>query len=206
MNLILLGPPGAGKGTGAGSLKERFGVMHLSTGDMLRAEIKNGTELGLKAKSLIDKGELVPDDIIIGMVSEVLSKSESGVMFDGFPRTVAQAEALGKIAKIDAVVLLEADVKIVIDRMCGRRICRDCGAVHSVKLLKSDACESCGGELYTRPDDNERTAKDRFDVYIKNTMPLVEYYRSAGLLDTVDANRSSKEVAVDVLAALERRI
>ncbi len=206
MNLILLGPPGAGKGTAAGSIKERFGVMHLSTGDMLRAEIKNGTELGLKAKSIIDKGELVPDDIIIGMVSDVIAKAEKGVMFDGFPRTVAQAEALGRIAEINAVILLDADIDVVVDRMCGRRICRDCGAVHSVKLLKGDSCESCGGELYTRPDDNEQTAKDRFDVYMKNTMPLVEYYKAKGLLDTVDANRSSKEVASDVISVLERRI
>lgn len=205
VNLILLGPPGAGKGTVAGSIKTAYeDILHLSTGDLLRAEIKKGTELGMKAKSIIDKGELVPDEVIIGMVAKILDEHKGGVMFDGFPRTVAQAEALSDIANIDIAVVLEADEDVVTQRMCTRRVCKDCGAVYNITLTKSTVCDACGGELITRPDDNEETARERFGVYMKNTSPLVEYYQNKGILFRVDANRHFSEVAKDVLEALSK--
>ena len=207
MNLILLGPPGAGKGTVAGSIKNEYkDILHLSTGDLLRAEIKNGTELGMKAKAVIDKGELVPDEIIIGMVANILKEHKGGVMFDGFPRTVAQAEALEKIAGIDIVVLLDADIEVVTKRMCTRRICRACGAVHNITLMKGDlnVCEKCGGELYIRPDDNEETARERFRVYMENTSKLVDYYNNKGIVFKVDANRHFTEVASEVIGELNK--
>lgn len=204
MNIILLGPPGAGKGTVAGNIKSELGIMHLSTGDLLRSEIKKGSELGKQAKALIDKGMLVPDDMIIGMVSELLAeKGGQGIMFDGFPRTVAQAEALDQIAKIDAAVCLHADEEEVIRRICSRRICPKCHAVYNMALMKGNICEVCGEELTSRADDNEATARERFEVYIQNTQPLVDYYERAGVLREIDANRTPGEVAADVLKALE---
>ena len=205
MNIILLGPPGAGKGTVAGSTKAAFeGILHLSTGDLLRGEIKKGSELGLKAKAVIDKGELVPDEIIIGMVEKIIEENKGGIMFDGFPRTVAQAEALSEIAKIDMAIMLDADEDVVTKRMCTRRVCKECGGVYNITLLKGDKCEACGGELMIRPDDNEETARERFKVYIKNTAPLVEYYEKKGVLVKVDANRHFSEVAKDVIEALDK--
>lgn len=203
MNLILLGPPGAGKGTVAGSIRTEFeDILHLSTGDLLRGEIKKGTELGKKAKAVIDKGELVPDEIIIGMVEGILKEHRGGIMFDGFPRTVAQAEALDKIATIDIVIAMEADEDVVTERICTRRVCRDCGAVHNIRLMTGDRCTACGGELIIRPDDTEDTARERFRVYAKNTAPLVEYYEKKGILYKVDAGRHFSEVAKDVLTKL----
>lgn len=204
MNIILLGPPGAGKGTVAGNIKSKLGMMHLSTGDLLRSEIKKGSELGKQAKELIDKGMLVPDDVIIGMVSALIAENgDKGIMFDGFPRTVAQAEALSKITKIDAAVCLNADEDVVTERICSRRICPKCGAVYNTALLKGNTCEACGEELTSRADDNEATARERFKVYVQNTQPLVDFYEKAGVLCKIDANRSSGEVAADVLKALE---
>lgn len=205
MNIILLGPPGAGKGTVAGNIKSELGIMHLSTGDLLRSEIKKGTELGKQAKELIDQGKLVPDEVIIGMVSALIAQSgEQGIMFDGFPRTVAQAEALGKIAEIDAVVLLDADEDVVTERICSRRICPGCGAVYNTALLNgSNVCEACNTELTSRADDNEATARERFQVYMQNTQPLVDFYEKADVLCRIDANRTSGEVAENVLKALK---
>ena len=204
MNIILLGPPGAGKGTAAGNIKSRFGLMHLSTGDLLRSEIKKGTEQGLLAKELIDKGMLVPDDMIIGMVSELLAETGGqGIMFDGFPRTVAQAEALSKIAKIDAALCLVADENVVTERITSRRVCSKCGAVYSTLTMKSNYCTGCGEELVSRADDTEETARQRFKVYIQKTQPLVSYYEKAGVLRKIDANREVSKVTADVLKALE---
>lgn len=204
MNIILLGPPGAGKGTVAGNIKNQLGILHLSTGDLLRSEIKKGSALGKQAKELIDKGMLVPDDVIIGMVSALIAENVGqGIMFDGFPRTVAQAEALAKITKIDAAIMLDAAENVVTERICSRRICSKCGAVYNTALLKGNTCEACGEELTSRADDNEATARERFKVYLKNTQPLVDYYEKAGVLRKIDANRTSGEVAADVLKALE---
>lgn len=188
MNIIFLGPPGAGKGTVAAELKKVVEFDHLSTGDMLRAEMKNGTELGLMAKDFIEKGQLVPDQVIIDMVKNRLDNATKSIVFDGFPRTVAQAEALDKVTKIDAVINLETTVDVVVKRICGRRICKECGKVFNTNWYSEATCDNCGGELYTRSDDNEETVKNRFEVYMKQTAPLVEYYNKQNIVHNIDAN------------------
>ncbi len=202
MNVILLGPPGAGKGSVAARLVEHARLTHLSTGDMLREEMKAGTELGKMAAGYINEGKLVPDDVIIGMVQGRLLTARGGILFDGFPRTVEQADALGKIAKIDAVVNLYTTAEVVIGRISGRRICKGCGAVYNVNWYGKDTCEKCGGELYVRPDDNEETIRKRFEVYTAQTAPLIDYYRGKGLLVDIDANGTIEENATAILAAL----
>ena len=172
--------------------------MHLSTGDMLRDEIQKGTELGHKAKEVIDSGKLVPDDLIIDIVAEVIKNADgNGIMFDGFPRTLAQAEALDKITKIDAVIALIADEDVVTQRICSRRICSKCRRVYSTVTYTGTSCV-CGGELTSRPDDTEEIARERFKVYLKNTQPVEDYYRELGLLKEIDANLSADEVAENV--------
>ena len=185
MNLIFLGPPGAGKGTVAAKLVEMAGLEHLSTGDMLREEMKQGTELGKLAKQYIEEGKT----------------AKAGIMFDGFPRTVAQAEALDAIAKIDAVINLYTTVDVVVERIGGRRLCRNCGAVYNVSWYDQSDCEKCGGELYTRADDTEETIRKRFDVYLSETAPLVEYYKKQGLVHDVDAN-GDIQTKVDAISAI----
>ena len=205
MNIILLGPPGVGKGTVAGTLKNEYGVMHLSTGDMLRAEIRKGTDLGHKAQEVIDKGMFVPDELIIDIVAGVINQENGngrGIMFDGFPRTLVQAEALSRIAEIQAVVALKADEDVVTQRICSRRICSVCRKVYSTFSYKGTTCE-CGGELTTRADDSEEIARERFKIYLKNTQPVEDYYRALGLLKEIDANRPAEEVAENVRKALE---
>lgn len=203
MNVILLGPPGAGKGTMAAKIKEHFGFEHLSTGDMLRAEMKNGTELGNMAKAYIDEGKLVPDSVIIGMVKNRLENTEGGILFDGFPRTVEQAKALSEIAEIDAVVNLDTTVDVVVGRICSRRLCKECGAVYSTAWYSGSACEKCGGALYIRDDDTEETVVKRFEVYQQQTAPLVEFYQGQGKLHTIDANGAPDEIAKQIRETLE---
>lgn len=203
MNLIFLGPPGAGKGTIAAELKKKLPLDHLSTGDMLRSEMKEGTELGKMAKGYIDEGKLVPDQVIIDMVEKRLAASSGNVLFDGFPRTVEQAKALDKIAKIDAVINLAVDADVVVARICSRRICRDCGAVYNTNWHSGEACDVCGGALYIRDDDNEVTARKRFDVYMEQTAPLIEYYDKQGIVHTYDVSESTSYVAEEVAAMLE---
>ncbi|MBR4078636.1 MAG: adenylate kinase [Christensenellaceae bacterium] len=205
MNIILLGPPGAGKGTVAGTLKHEFGMMHLSTGDMLRAEVRKGTDLGHKAQEVIDKGMFVPDELIIDIVAGVIKQENGngrGIMFDGFPRTLPQAEALSKIASIQAVIALKADEDVVTKRICSRRICSVCRKVYSTFTYTGTTCE-CGGELTTRADDSEEIARERFKTYLKNTQPVEDYYRAKGILKEIDANRPAEEVAENVRKALE---
>ncbi len=201
MNVIFLGPPGAGKGTLASRLVASTGLDHLSTGDMLREEIKNNTELGKEAKQYIDEGKLVPDSLIIDMVKQRLSHTKAGVMFDGFPRTVAQAKALDGITTIDAVINLYTTVNVVIDRIGGRRLCKQCGAVYNVSWYSKSLCEKCGGELYTRADDTEETIKKRFDVYLAETAPLIDYYRDKQLVHDIDANGDIQE-KIDAISAI----
>ena len=205
MNLIFLGPPGAGEGTVASKLVATAGLEHLSTGDMLREEMKKGTELGKLAKQYIEEGKLVPDSVIIDMVKGRLSKTQAGIMFDGFPRTVAQAEALDAIAKIDAVINLYTTVDVVVERIGGRRLCRQCGAVYNVSWYKEETCEKCGGELYTRADDTEETIRKRFDVYLAETAPLVEYYKAKGLVHDIDAN-GDIQTKVDAISEIIERV
>ncbi len=213
MKLILLGPPGAGKGTQAKMLTERFGIPQISTGDILRAAVKEGTPMGGKAKSFMDAGALVPDEVVIGIVRERLQKDDCGQGFilDGFPRTVAQADALKDALKelgrdLDAVVSLEVDSEALVERLTGRRTCRQCGKGYHVKFdppAVADRCDVCGGELYQRDDDQEATIRNRLDVYNRQTAPLVTYYRQAGLLAPIDGMMEMSAVQEKILAVLQ---
>lgn len=213
MKLILLGPPGAGKGTQAKMLTERFGIPQISTGDILRAAVKEGTPMGVKAKSFMDAGALVPDEVVIGIVRERLQKDDCGQGFilDGFPRTVAQADALKDALKelgrdLDAVVSLEVDSEALVERLTGRRTCRQCGKGYHVKFdppAVADRCDVCGGELYQRDDDQEATIRNRLDVYNRQTAPLVTYYRQAGLLVPIDGMMEMSAVQEKILAVLQ---
>lgn len=204
MRFILLGPPGAGKGTQAAVIKDKYSIAHISTGDILRENVKKGTVLGQKAKSFMDSGKLVPDELIIAMVRDRLKEDDctNGFLLDGFPRTVSQAEALDRLTAdlgkgIDAVILLDVPDRIVVERLSGRRMCRACGTIFHVVFNPSangEKCEKCGGEIYQRDDDREEVIRNRLKVYHKQTSPLIEYYDLQGLLKKVDASESSDTV------------
>jgi adenylate kinase len=212
MKLILMGGPGAGKGTQAGPLVEKFGFPHISTGDMFRAAIKNGTELGLKAKSFMDAGGLVPDEVTIGIVAERLAMADcaEGFLLDGFPRTLPQGVALGQILdrlgmKLDGVINIEVDEAVLIPRLTGRRVCRKCGASYHMifnKPEKEGVCGQCGGELYQRSDDTVETAKNRLNVYNTQTEPLIDFYEGQGLLKRINGDQAIDQVLADILKAL----
>ncbi|WP_066686430.1 adenylate kinase [Christensenella intestinihominis] len=206
MNVIFLGPPGSGKGTMAVRVGKEMNLAHISTGDMLRAEMKAGSELGKLAKSYIDKGALVPDQVIIDMMGQRMKADDAkgGVLLDGFPRTVAQAEALDGIAKIDAVVNLEVDVQVIVDRVLARRVCPDCGAVYSTKNHNGETCDQCGSALITRADDNEETVRERFRVYEEQTAPLIEFYSKRGLVANVDGTMPIEEEAAYIVEVLKK--
>ena len=206
MNIVLLGAPGAGKGTQAAKLVDEFKMPHISTGDMLRAAVKAGTPLGKKAKSYMDAGELVPDDVIIGLVIDRLQEpdTDNGFILDGFPRTSAQAVALdaelGKLERpLDAALLIDVDPEVIVKRLCSRRMCKECGYIGSVA---DESCPKCGGEMYQRDDDNEATVRNRLEVYEKSTSPLIDYYRGSELLVSIDGDRDPDEVYADVKEAL----
>ena len=206
MNIVLLGAPGAGKGTQAAKLVEEFATPHISTGDILRAAVKNQTELGKKAKGYMDAGDLVPDSLIIDLMDERLREPdcEKGFILDGFPRTTAQAVALDDMlvrleSPLDAALLVDVDPEVIIKRLTERRCCKECGYIGTV----ADAtCPKCGGEMYQRDDDNETTVRNRLDVYAKSTSPLIDYYKGKGLLKSVDGDRPVDTVYVDVKALL----
>ncbi len=207
MNIVLLGAPGAGKGTQAAQLVEEFGVAHISTGDMLRAAVKAGTPLGKKAKTYMDAGDLVPDEVIIGLVTEWLQTDESkkGFILDGFPRTTSQAVALdAELSKLErpltAALLIDVDPEVIVKRLTSRRMCADCGYIGTDA---DEKCPKCGGEMYQRDDDNEATVRNRLDVYEKSTAPLVDYYRGCDLLVSVDGDRDPAAVYADVKKALD---
>ncbi len=213
MKLILLGPPGAGKGTQAKMLMDRFGIPQISTGDILRAAVKEGTPMGVKAKSFMDAGGLVPDEVVVGIVRERLQKSDcaQGFILDGFPRTVQQADALkmnlDELGKdLDAVVSLDVDVEALVERLTGRRTCKNCGRGYHVKFdppAVAGKCDACGGELLQRDDDKEATIRHRLEVYNEQTSPLVDYYRNSGLLTAVDGMQEIKVVQEQVLQSLQ---
>lgn len=210
--IILLGPPASGKGTQATRLREALDLPHVASGDLFRENLKNETELGLKAKAYMDRGELVPDDITIGMVMERLSRPDcaGGALLDGFPRTIAQAEALGrelaaqghKISQVPNVVVPD---DVLVERVSGRRLCRQCGEsyhVHFNPAKQPGVCDACGGELYQRDDDNPETVRNRLKVYWDQTSPLINYYRQQGVLVEVDGDQSIDAVAADLRAAV----
>ena len=206
MNIILLGAPGAGKGTQATKISDAYKLPHISTGDIFRENIKNQTPIGLEAKSYIDKGQLVPDEVTCRIVEDRLQKSDckEGYMLDGFPRTIAQAEALDKITKIDLVINIDVDFSLLMERLCGRRVCKDCGESYHVSKLNGETkCSRCGGELYQRKDDNPETVQSRLDVYNAQTAPLIEYYTKKGLLFNVGGNVSPEEVFASISAKLD---
>ena len=212
MKIILMGPPGAGKGTQAEKLVEVYQIPHISTGDMFRKAQKEGTELGLKAKSYMDQGQLVPDEVTVGIVKERLAEDDckEGFLLDGFPRTVQQADALDGILKelgmaLDRVVNIEVDKAFLVDRLTGRRVCRTCGATYHVtnKAPKVEGvCDKCGGELYQRNDDKIETVSNRLDVYAAQTAPLIEYYQSKGIMSSIDGSKSMEDVRADIRSAL----
>lgn len=199
MNFIFLGPPGAGKGTLAKEAAKAYNIPHISTGDIFRENIKNQTELGKKVDAIIKSGGLVSDDVTCELVKDRLSKpdTKNGYILDGFPRTIPQAEALEKFAKIDAAVNFDIADEGVIDRLGGRICCKDCGQMYHVKTMPPKVegkCDKCGGELYTRDDDKSESIKNRLEVYRKSTAPLIDFYKGKGLLVDVDARPAPEKV------------
>jgi len=214
MNVILLGAPGSGKGTEAKRLSALTGMKHISTGDIFRAEIAAKTPLGLEAESYISKGNLVPDSVTLNMVKTRLASEKSGLLFDGFPRSLAQAEGLDAWfretgRKVDAVVFLDVPDEKIIDRLVYRRTCASCGKIYNLKTLpprKEGVCDSCGGELRQRADDREDVIRQRLEAYRRLTQPLVEYYRKAGVFYSVDGSGTPEQVeaAVAALPGIEK--
>ena len=212
MKLILLGPPGAGKGTQAESIKEAYNLIHISTGDIFRKNMKENTPLGAKAKEYVDKGQLVPDEITIAMVEDRLSQEDvrEGFLLDGFPRSVSQAEALDDImlelgSKIDKVINIEVDKGILVERAVGRRLCKDCGATYHVKFhppKQEGICDKCQGELYQRADDVAETVENRINIYETETLPLVAYYTEKGNLVTIKGDQEIDKVFSEIQKAL----
>ena len=212
MKIIMLGAPGAGKGTQAKRIAKKYNIPHISTGDIFRANIKEGTELGKKAKEYMDKGELVPDDITIGMLLDRIHKADckDGFVLDGFPRTIPQAKSLTKALselgeKIDYAVNIDVPDESIITRMSGRRACLSCGSTYHIKYSapkKENICDNCGSELVIRDDDKPETVKKRLDVYHKQTQPLIDYYDSEKILASVDGTKDMEEVFLDIIAVL----
>ena len=215
MKLIILGAPGSGKGTSATVLREKYSLAHISTGDIFRSNIKNGTPLGLEAKSYMDKGALVPDSLTISMVEDRLSQDDcaKGYILDGFPRTLAQAEALDEmLAKknetIDAVLSIVVDDETIKDRVSGRRVCEKCGASFNVKFKPTKVegvCDECGGNVVQRADDNEATVAARLETYYKNTQPLIDFYGKKGIIVEGDNNESSDKCLAQIEDGLKAK-
>ena len=204
MRIVLLGAPGAGKGTQAAKISERYGIPHISTGDILREAVKQGTELGRSAQAYMSRGELVPDEVVIGIVAERFRRTDcaKGFLLDGFPRTVAQAKALAESnCALDAVISLEVDEAEVVRRLSSRRVCGTCGAIVS-STGDAQKCASCGGELITRSDDQPEAIRRRLQVYREQTEPLVEYYSESGVLRRVSAVGTVDEVFDRISQAL----
>jgi adenylate kinase len=210
--IVLLGPPASGKGTQAARLREALGLPHVASGDLFRENLKNETELGLKAKVYMDRGELVPDDVTIGMVMGRLNRPDcaGGALFDGFPRTIAQAEALDQALaerghRISVVPYIAVPDEVLVERVSGRRLCRVCGEAYHVKFnppKRPGVCDNDGGELYQRGDDKPETVRKRLQVYWEQTSPLIDYYRDRGMLVEVNGDQPIDAVAADLRAAV----
>lgn len=207
--LLIMGPPGAGKGTQAANIVEAYGVCHISTGDMFRSAIKNSTAMGKLAQSYMEKGELVPDSVTVGIVKERLALDDcknQGFLLDGFPRNLDQAHALDTILaelnyNLDAVIDVSVENEILINRIIGRRICRNCGATYHIEFNKpktEGVCDSCGGELYVRKDDTRETAENRLSVYSSQTQPLLDFYKGRGLLVSINGDQAVEKVFADI--------
>ena len=215
MRIVFLGPPGSGKGTQGIALAERLGVPHISTGDILRAAIGEGTELGKKAAGYVESGRLVPDDLMVDLVADRLGEPDArkGFVLDGFPRTKEQAEALDRVLagrgeSLDAVLDLDVPDEVVVERLSGRRMCRGCGANYHVAFKPTSAegvCDECEGELYRRKDDEPETIRKRLEVYHSRTAELVDYYRRSGMLETIDGDRPIEEIRSDMYARADGR-
>ncbi|MGE4357413.1 MAG: adenylate kinase [Candidatus Omnitrophota bacterium] len=214
MRLILLGPPGAGKGTQADLLKNKFGIPHISTGDMLRQVLKEDSDLGKRVRRYVETGELVPDDIILEIMHNRLLKSDTkdGFILDGFPRTIKQAEKLEEILQkmnrhIDLVIYFATSVDKIIERLSGRLVCSNCGMNYHIKNMppkEEGKCDICGGKLYQREDDREETVRKRLDVYLKQTADLIDFYKAKGILHSVDGNREAQEVFKELILLFEK--
>lgn len=212
MKLVLLGPPGAGKGTQAAEIVKKYNVPHISTGDIFRKNISEGTELGTKAKEYMDKGLLVPDDLVVAIVKDRLSESDckEGFLLDGFPRTVDQADSLDTELKnldysLDKVLNIYVDKNALIERAVGRRICKSCGATYHISFNKpkeEGKCDLCGGELFQRSDDTEETVAKRIGVYLEQTEPLIDYYNKKGILANIDGDQDINKVFSEIVAVL----
>lgn len=213
LRLVLLGPPGAGKGTQASAIISKYSIPHISTGDIFRANIKNGTKLGKQVEAYMNKGLLVPDELVVSIVKDRLTEEDckDGFLLDGFPRTVNQAEALDEELKkmnlkLDKVVNIQVGKEILIERAIGRRICKNCGATYHIKFnppKEENICDKCGGKLHQRDDDKVETVEKRIEVYHEQTKPLIEYYDKKGLLLNVDGTKPVEEVFNEIIASLE---
>ncbi|SJZ94053.1 adenylate kinase [Garciella nitratireducens] len=213
MRIVLLGPPGAGKGTQAEKIVSQFTIPHISTGDILRKNLKESTPLGLKAKEYMDKGLLVPDALVVEIIKDRLAQEDCvrGFLLDGFPRTVTQAKDLDNVLKemkisLDAVLNIIVDASLLIDRITGRRICKNCGATYHVTFnppKTKGKCDICNGELYQREDDKKETVKKRLEVYTKETQPLIDYYQQKNLLETINGQQSIDKVFEEIKEKLQ---
>lgn len=206
-NFVFLGPQGSGKGTVIGKIKDKYAVPHISTGDMFREALKEGTEFGKKAQEYMNRGELVPDDVTCGMVNERVARDDcvDGYMLDGFPRNLKQAKALAEITTINTAVLLDVPEEISLERLSGRRQCRECGTIFHLQFVPpavDGVCDKCGGELYQREDDMPEAIKERLAIYRAETMPIVGFYEDLGVLVKVDGSATPDEVAAEIVKKL----
>lgn len=209
MNIILMGCPGAGKGTQSAKLQEYFHLRHISTGDVLRAEIASGSMLGKQIAGIINKGNLVPDEMMIAMLENIVKNTDKGIIFDGFPRTVAQAEVLDAMMRrlqreITKVVMINLPENEVVGRISSRRQCKKCGEILHITSAQEDVCPHCGGELYTRPDDTPARVKHRLEIYHKDTLPVKNYYQNSGKYVEINGDQSPEKVFEDIKNILEQ--
>ncbi len=203
LSLVFLGAPGAGKGTQATKICEKYNIPHISTGDILRANIKAGTPLGLQAKAIIDKGQLVPDEVVIGLMKDRLAQEDcqKGYLLDGFPRTIEQAKALDTFENVSMAINIAVNEDEVVERIAGRRMCT-CGESYHISTYKADTCAKCGAKLYQRDDDKPETVKARLEVYNKQTAPLIEYYGNKNILYTVDGSQDINDVYASIVKVI----